>query len=60
MQLRLFVPLMAAMVSLGGVVQGTPVPCPDSKVDAILKGEMSPEECCSYGRCKGDVVIAMA
>ncbi|EFZ03656.1 hypothetical protein X797_004854 [Metarhizium robertsii] len=34
-------------------------PCPDSKIDAILIGRMKPEECCSYGICKGDVVISV-
>lgn len=29
------------------------------KVDAILKGEMDPSECCSYGTCKGDVVVSV-
>jgi len=29
------------------------------KRDLILKGELSPEACCPYGRCKGDVVVAM-
>ncbi len=31
-----------------------------SKRDLILNGKLSPEECCSYGKCKGDVVVAMA
>jgi hypothetical protein len=30
-----------------------------AKVDAILKGEMDPSECCSYGVCKGDVVVSV-
>ncbi len=40
-------------------------PCPGPtnnfqlKRDLILKGELPPEACCSYGRCLGDVVIAM-
>ncbi|RGP77332.1 hypothetical protein FLONG3_4567 [Fusarium longipes] len=25
-------------------------PCPQSKIDAILSGEMDASECCSYGR----------
>ncbi len=25
--------------------------------DAILRGDLSPEACCSYGICLGDVVI---
>ncbi|RMJ17153.1 hypothetical protein BHE90_004354 [Fusarium euwallaceae] len=34
-------------------------PCPDAKVDAILKGDMDASECCSYGVCKGDVVVSV-
>ncbi|CAG7557203.1 unnamed protein product, partial [Fusarium equiseti] len=38
-------------------------PCPEvsfqSKIDAILKGEMDASECCSYGKCKGDVVVSV-
>ncbi|CEI64551.1 hypothetical protein FVEN_g13072 [Fusarium venenatum] len=34
-------------------------PCPQSKIDAILSGEMDASECCSYGKCKGDVVISV-
>ncbi|KAL7791334.1 hypothetical protein V8C37DRAFT_159909 [Trichoderma ceciliae] len=34
-------------------------PCPDAKVDAILRGDMDPAECCSYGKCKGDVVVSV-
>lgn len=30
-----------------------------AKVDAILKGEMDPSACCSYGTCRGDVVISV-
>ncbi|OAA65989.1 hypothetical protein SPI_02776 [Niveomyces insectorum RCEF 264] len=49
--------LAAMILSLVGLVQATPVPCPDSKIDLILNGKLSPEVCCSYGICKGDVVI---
>jgi hypothetical protein len=34
-------------------------PCPQWKRDLILKGELPPEACCSYGRCVRDVVVAM-
>ncbi|KAH8129842.1 hypothetical protein FP744_10006922 [Trichoderma asperellum] len=34
-------------------------PCADAKVDAILRGDMDPSECCSYGNCKGDVVVSV-
>lgn len=30
-----------------------------AKRDLILKGELPREACCSYGRCLGDVVVAM-
>lgn len=30
-----------------------------AKVDAILRGDMDPAECCSYGSCKGDVVVSV-
>ncbi|EGX91245.1 hypothetical protein CCM_05403 [Cordyceps militaris CM01] len=29
------------------------------KVDAILNGQLDPSACCSYGTCKGDVVISV-
>lgn len=29
------------------------------KVDAILNGKLDPSACCSYGICKGDVVISV-
>lgn len=48
----------------------TPLPCtlpshanmlltygPQSKRDQILMGTLEPEACCSYGICKGDVVV---
>ncbi|QUC18442.1 uncharacterized protein UV8b_02683 [Ustilaginoidea virens] len=34
-------------------------PCPHSKVDAILKGDLDPSACCSYGKCLKDVVISV-
>ncbi|CAM1504339.1 Fc.00g019300.m01.CDS01 [Cosmosporella sp. VM-42] len=49
----------AATTTVLGAPIGPEGPCPDAKVDAILKGEMDPSECCSYGRCKGDVVISV-
>ncbi|KAI1491303.1 hypothetical protein F5X96DRAFT_631973 [Biscogniauxia mediterranea] len=59
MQINFLISTAMAMLSLGSLVQGSPVPCPDSKRDAILRGEISPESCCSYGYCKNDVVVAM-
>lgn len=53
--------LVAAAASLVAAAPITPNgPCADSKVDAILKGEMDPSECCSYGVCKGDVVVSVS
>jgi hypothetical protein len=30
-----------------------------AKIDAILNGKLDPSECCSYGKCKGDVVVSV-
>ncbi|KAK0747842.1 hypothetical protein B0T21DRAFT_277042 [Apiosordaria backusii] len=49
-----------AVVASNNLVAARPIVCPDLKRDLILKGELAPEACCSYGRCLGDVVIAMA
>lgn len=35
------------------------IPPAQWKRDLILKGELPREACCSYGRCLGDVVVAM-
>ncbi|KAL6701921.1 hypothetical protein J3F84DRAFT_343430 [Trichoderma pleuroticola] len=47
----------------GMLVASAPVgpsgPCPDILVDAILRGDMDPSACCSYGNCKGDVVVSV-
>ncbi|ATY59175.1 hypothetical protein A9K55_002765 [Cordyceps militaris] len=45
-------PIFAAPIGPSG-------PCPDYKVDAILNGQLDPSACCSYGTCKGDVVISV-
>ncbi|EJP70707.1 hypothetical protein ACQRIT_003469 [Beauveria bassiana] len=45
-------PILSAPIGPGG-------PCPDEKVDAILNGKLDPSACCSYGICKGDVVISV-
>ncbi|CEJ88997.1 hypothetical protein VHEMI04953 [[Torrubiella] hemipterigena] len=52
--------LIASLVSLAmAAPMGPDGPCAQAKVDAILNGNMQPEECCSYGKCKGHVVIAV-
>ncbi|KAK1828524.1 hypothetical protein QBC39DRAFT_374620 [Podospora conica] len=56
MHLLLFV---SAILSFGNLVASSPIMCPDQKRDAILKGELPKEACCSYGRCLGDVVVSM-
>ncbi|KAK4105720.1 hypothetical protein N658DRAFT_483150 [Parathielavia hyrcaniae] len=53
------VPFVAVVSLAGGLVMSTPISCSDAKRDLILKGELPPEACCSYGRCQGDVVVAM-
>ncbi|KAK0666159.1 hypothetical protein QBC41DRAFT_156263 [Cercophora samala] len=56
-----FPSLLAALaVMASSMVAARPIVCSDLKRDLILKGDLAPEACCSYGRCLGDVVIAMA
>ncbi|TRX96451.1 hypothetical protein FHL15_002723 [Xylaria flabelliformis] len=38
----------------------SPMRCPDHKVDEIIANRLAPEECCSYGVCLNDVVVAMS
>ncbi|KAK4039844.1 hypothetical protein C8A01DRAFT_36151 [Parachaetomium inaequale] len=58
--MRLNLSTAAAILSLAGtLVTATPIACSEWKRDLILKGELAPEACCSYGRCLGDVVVAM-
>ncbi|EAA35765.1 hypothetical protein GE21DRAFT_783 [Neurospora crassa] len=45
-------------LSLIATASARPIVCPDAKRDAILRGDLPKEACCSYGRCLGDVVIA--
>ncbi|KAI1251349.1 hypothetical protein MGN70_005917 [Eutypa lata] len=60
MQLSALLSTITILGSVGGLVQASPIRCPDSTRDAILKGELSPEACCSYGVCLNEVVAAMA
>ncbi|KAK1968199.1 hypothetical protein LZ32DRAFT_661170 [Colletotrichum eremochloae] len=57
MRLPTMLSLALAAASVGVFVQGRPLPCPDAKRDDILNGKANPEICCSYGICKGDVVV---
>ncbi|KAH6650931.1 hypothetical protein F5144DRAFT_598347 [Chaetomium tenue] len=53
--------LVTIVVTLlaGDLAAATPIACTEWKRDLILKGELPPEACCSYGRCVRDVVVAM-
>ncbi|KAK4242651.1 hypothetical protein C8A03DRAFT_11146 [Achaetomium macrosporum] len=51
--------LVPAVCLAGSFAAATPISCSDLKRDLILKGELPAEACCSYGRCQGDVVVAM-
>ncbi|KAG9255971.1 uncharacterized protein F5Z01DRAFT_672613 [Emericellopsis atlantica] len=51
-------PLAAPRTTLPSPI-GPSGPCPDAKVDAILRGDLGPEACCSYGKCKGGVVVSV-
>ncbi|KAG8163459.1 hypothetical protein KVR01_006756 [Diaporthe batatas] len=57
MQFRVAIQAVLAAVLFGSMASASPVPCPDSKRDQILMGTLAPEACCSYGICKGDVVV---
>ncbi|KAI2604689.1 hypothetical protein GGR54DRAFT_450431 [Hypoxylon sp. NC1633] len=59
MQFDILLPIIAALSLLGALAGASPIRCPDSKRDAILRGSMPAEECCSYGVCKNTVVVAM-
>ncbi|TLD29074.1 hypothetical protein PspLS_04184 [Pyricularia sp. CBS 133598] len=56
----LIVSAIFAAIVVAGTVPGSPVACPDDKRDAILRGDLSPEACCSYGVCKNTVVVRMS
>lgn len=45
------------LLSTLSMVSGTPVPCTDEVRDLVLRGDLDPSACCSYGVCKGDVNI---
>ncbi|SPO02329.1 uncharacterized protein DNG_05002 [Cephalotrichum gorgonifer] len=52
--------LFPALAALSiGPGAATPVPCPDETRDLILSGKLSPEACCPYGVCRGEVVVRM-
>ncbi|QPG96079.1 hypothetical protein C2857_003097 [Epichloe festucae Fl1] len=61
--MKLFSILAGALTSLPAIVFAAPVgpsgPCSGDKIDAILNGHLDPSACCSYGKCKGDVVISV-
>ncbi|KAI7920837.1 hypothetical protein M0657_006416 [Pyricularia oryzae] len=56
----LIVSAIFAAIVVAGTVPGSPVACPDAKRDAILRGDLNPEACCSYGVCKNTVVVRMS
>ncbi|TLD03729.1 uncharacterized protein PgNI_11724 [Pyricularia grisea] len=56
----LIVSAIFAAIVVSATVPGSPVVCPDEKRDAILRGDLSPEACCSYGVCKNTVVVRMS
>ncbi|KAI1081925.1 hypothetical protein F5B20DRAFT_533661 [Whalleya microplaca] len=59
MQFDILLSLFALVFSISAMVDASPIRCPDSKRDAILRGDIAPESCCSYGICKNTVVVAM-
>ncbi|KAI2603878.1 uncharacterized protein GGS25DRAFT_438859 [Hypoxylon fragiforme] len=59
MKLNPLLSTVTALTLIGALAQASPIRCPDSKRDAILRGALPAEVCCSYGVCKNTVVIAM-
>ncbi|KAH6853608.1 hypothetical protein B0I37DRAFT_409762 [Chaetomium sp. MPI-CAGE-AT-0009] len=57
--MRLNLVTIAVTLAAGNLATATPIACSEWKRDLILKGELPPEACCSYGRCVRDVVVAM-
>lgn len=57
MRFQYILSALAGMLATGALVDASPMRCPDSIRDGILKGEIAAEKCCSYGKCLGDVVI---
>jgi len=54
--------LVATLLTTSSLVTATPIPCNDATRDAILRGDLDPSACCSYGKCRGgstggDVVV---
>ncbi|KAI8626651.1 hypothetical protein F5Y19DRAFT_217163 [Xylariaceae sp. FL1651] len=60
MQFGFLISTLAVTMSLSGLIHASPMRCPDHKRDAIMMNQMRPEECCSYGVCINDVVVAMS
>ncbi|KAM0287973.1 hypothetical protein ACHAQH_000040 [Verticillium albo-atrum] len=58
MKLQVVFSALTAVLSFGITARASPVPCSDINRDLILSGRAQPEICCSYGICKGDVVVA--
>ncbi|PQE15978.1 hypothetical protein CJF31_00008586 [Rutstroemia sp. NJR-2017a BVV2] len=52
-----FLFISAALLSTLSLVTGRPMPCSDTTRDLVLRGDLDPSACCSYGICKGDVNI---
>ncbi|KAH8157329.1 hypothetical protein CIB48_g10915 [Xylaria polymorpha] len=48
------------IMSLTKLGYSSPMRCPDHKRDGIMTNRLAPEECCSYGVCLNDVVVAMS
>ncbi|CAD6501558.1 BgTH12-01809 [Blumeria graminis f. sp. triticale] len=39
------------------ITSATPVSCSERTRDLVLRGDLDPSACCSYGMCKGDVNV---
>ncbi|KAI0538762.1 hypothetical protein GGR58DRAFT_284540 [Xylaria digitata] len=60
MQFNFVILTLATFIYLTGLGCASPMRCPDEKRDAIIANRLAPEECCSYGVCLNNVVVAMS
>ncbi|KAI0474776.1 hypothetical protein F4859DRAFT_78944 [Xylaria cf. heliscus] len=60
MQFNFLISTLATILFLTNLGYTSPLRCPDHKRDGIMANRLAPEECCSYGVCLNDVVVAMS
>lgn len=51
------VAVVGILFGMASMVISTPIPCSDATRDLVLRGDLDPSACCSYGVCIGDVNV---